>query len=185
MRYPGKLPASKRVGEMARIIDVMPTMLDVLQLPATGAQGSSLLPLLSGSKRDVLSLAEVIKGNEKNNPNQRALYEGDWKLLETEQPLGYQLFRYREDPGELNDLAAKHPDVVEAMRAKLGSLSQQNAALAEKIATRTHEYDAADLRNLGALGYIDDGDDDEPESQPATQPASRPAATAPSRPTAP
>jgi arylsulfatase A-like enzyme len=48
--YPKTLPAGKRIDTQVRMIDILPTVLDVLDIPLTASiQGQSLLPLIEGS----------------------------------------------------------------------------------------------------------------------------------------
>jgi arylsulfatase A-like enzyme len=50
MRLPGALPAGRRIAEPVSLVDVVPTILDVLGMtPAPDADGTSLLPLAEGS----------------------------------------------------------------------------------------------------------------------------------------
>jgi arylsulfatase A-like enzyme len=50
MRLPGAIPAGRRVAEPVSLIDVAPTILDLLGLPhAERMDGTSLLPLLTGA----------------------------------------------------------------------------------------------------------------------------------------
>src|SRR5262249_58451770 len=47
LRFPGRLPAGKRRPEPVRLIDVMPTVLDLLGIAVPpAAQGRSLVPLV-------------------------------------------------------------------------------------------------------------------------------------------
>src|SRR6185369_13700653 len=47
MRFPGRVPAGRRVPDRVRLLDVMPTVLELLDVQApSGLQGRSLAPLL-------------------------------------------------------------------------------------------------------------------------------------------
>jgi arylsulfatase A-like enzyme len=49
MRWPGHLPAGKRVAEVTRITDVAPTVLDLLEMPVPPQRdGDTLVPLVRG-----------------------------------------------------------------------------------------------------------------------------------------
>jgi arylsulfatase A-like enzyme len=90
-------------------------------------QGSSfdsqnVLPALVGKSehgRDILVEADVFQ--------RTAIREGRWKLLDADKPAKHspaagkncELYDLVVDPGETNNIAAKHPDVVEDMWAKL------------------------------------------------------------------
>jgi len=49
MRLPGRIPSGKRIPELVSAIDVMPTLLDLLEVKAPKIMvGRSLLPLMEG-----------------------------------------------------------------------------------------------------------------------------------------
>jgi arylsulfatase len=59
----------------------------------------------------------------------RAIRQGDWKLLWEGKPWGradWELFNLAEDPGEKHDLAAKEPDRVQRMLALWDDYKQTN-----------------------------------------------------------
>jgi arylsulfatase A-like enzyme len=48
VRWPWRVPGGTRIDEVVESIDIMPTLLDLSQLPyPTGIQGQSLAPLLN------------------------------------------------------------------------------------------------------------------------------------------
>ena len=52
LRFPGRLPAGRRVDARARLLDLMPTVLDLLGVPAPAdVQGRSLVPLVARRDR--------------------------------------------------------------------------------------------------------------------------------------
>jgi len=84
LRLPGRLPAGRRVHTPGRLLDLMPTILDVLGVPApAAAQGRSLLPLLTDDRPDAApdevvsehdnvalgrSFASVVAGHSPTSP---------------------------------------------------------------------------------------------------------------------
>jgi len=102
----------------AHLIDLMATCLDVagVSYPQTyngynilPTEGISLLPLMKGNKwtgHDALFFEH--EGN-------RAVRQGDWKLVSQYPQNIWYLYNIREDRDELNDLATKYPDKVKAM----------------------------------------------------------------------
>jgi arylsulfatase A-like enzyme len=107
-------PGGSRVQEQVALIDVMPTVLDLLGLPApSGVQGTSLVPLLSGrSSRGAEPYAFSEAGPEKWMARC-----GGWKLIRDGGK--YSLFDLSADPGETRDLAAEKPGVVYRMAQEL------------------------------------------------------------------
>ena len=46
---PGRLPEGKRIGQQVRTLDVLPTILEILDIrPWTHLEGASLVPLITG-----------------------------------------------------------------------------------------------------------------------------------------
>ena len=62
----------------------------------------------------------------------KAFFDGDWKILWMPPPVGkgeWELFNLRQDPAEINDLSAEHPDRVEAMVAMWEQYKTDNTVL--------------------------------------------------------
>ena len=59
--------------------------------------------------------------------------EGDWKIVTPWRRRGqtnkkHQLFNLKDDIGEQNNLADRYPERLEAMKAKLEAIKQQNGS---------------------------------------------------------
>ena len=169
--WPGVVPAGAVVDELVQSIDVMPTLLELagLSVPEQ-AQGQSLVPLMAApdapdrlgwvsrpafSERrdggfgdadpplpDIESLAVVLDG---------------WKLVKNlNVPEGrseLELYSHVDDPLNLDDIAADHPDIVERLAAEIDTW--QEWALAQKVeAESTDSIPPEELAKLRALGYI-------------------------------
>jgi choline-sulfatase len=154
VRGPG-IAAGTRLGVTARSVDLLPTVLAAVGVPAPGRlAGRSLWPLLRGEA----SLPEAPSYSESLLPlvhfgwsDLRALREGRWKYIQAPRPELYDLER---DPGELRDLAAVEPARVEAFRA---ALARQLAAEQAAPANAGSGVPAELLEQLGALGYLGAG----------------------------
>lgn len=94
----------------AGTVDVLPTVLEVTGVPATisGLDGSSLLPRLRGS--------DVTPGYGFRSRKKRAWIEGRWKAHSRDAGATWALYDVAADPGEANDLAREHVDVLERLR---------------------------------------------------------------------
>ena len=95
--------------------------------PDQHKDGVSLVSLLKGGKtldRDALYWHYPHYGNQGGFPG-GAIRMGDWKLLERYEDGRVHLYHLGEDIGEKNDLAAKHPQRVNAMREKLHAWYKQ------------------------------------------------------------
>ncbi|MCA9219250.1 MAG: sulfatase, partial [Planctomycetales bacterium] len=104
--------------------DFYPTLLDLAGLPARPDQtldGVSLKPLLAGKS---LSAERDLFWHYPHYANQGgfpggAIRDGQWKLIERFEDGRVHLFNLADDVSEQHDLAAKHPDRVDAMRGRL------------------------------------------------------------------
>ena len=133
IRAPG-IP-SARVGAVARLTDVMPTVLDLLGVPAPAMDGVSLVDLLNG-RRDTLDLEAY---SESEYPQRfgcgplRALRDGRFKLIDGPRPELYDLER---DPFEQRNIYDERRDTAAAMTRRLRSFAPaDSAARAELPAT--------------------------------------------------
>ncbi|MBI3544288.1 MAG: sulfatase [Deltaproteobacteria bacterium] len=114
MKLPGVKP--RRIAQTALSIDILPTVLDQLRLPApAGVEGRSLLPLLEGKpiERD-----EYFHSH--GDGRMDAIWNSEWKLRfssrEIPDPL---LFHLSDDPYELHDIAGANPSVVNRLKAAM------------------------------------------------------------------
>jgi len=110
---------------LLHVMDLMPTFLDVagIKLPrpqdksefATN-QAKSLMPLLSNSEQRIRTESDWLGWELFGN---RAIRQGDWKLLYLLPAAGgtgdWELFNLKDDPAEINDLSAIHPERKAAM----------------------------------------------------------------------
>ncbi|MHC4942329.1 MAG: sulfatase family protein [Planctomycetota bacterium] len=151
LRAPGL--SSGRVAAMTRNIDIMPTLLDQLEIPETeGLQGKSLVPLIENGRKEDRYVFSEAGIRAVKTVKMRALQEGGWKYIETLFPpdIPPQLFDLTEDPGEQEDLFQEQPEQAETMRKKM-------QALLEKIPegeSRSATLDREGLEQLKKLGYV-------------------------------
>ena len=129
MRFPGQLTAGGTSKQMITAMDVFPTLVEATGIEAKNPEpfdGSNLWSeLTAGSAtprtQDLFLVSEV------PIPGQifYAAYSGPWKLVEIDRPgrlpTIHLLFRFEDDPGEENDLAAQNPEVVKDLAAKLAN----------------------------------------------------------------
>lgn len=94
----------KKTADLCYLIDVFPTLCDMLQLPVPqSVDGISLLSSLDGKEpvRDYLYYSYM--------DNQRGISDGTWKLIEyhVNGKRTTQLFNLKNDPWERNDLSGQ------------------------------------------------------------------------------
>lgn len=152
--FGGGVPRGVRVASLVRLVDVLPTLLDLLGVPAPeGIAGVSLRPLLEDPRRD-LGLAAYAESIEPvvlfGGDVLRALRVGRLKYVHKVRP---ELFDLDADPGETRNLAGELPEAVGRMRAGLEELLPSSTP--DQAAS--FPIDAARIAELQALGYVGGG----------------------------
>jgi len=153
--WPGTLKHAV-INEPAHMVDVMPTALALAGAAPNPADkpfdGKNLLPMLTAGKPsphdDLLINVEAFRG---------AIIKGQWKLVKIALlPGKTELFDLKADPGEKNNVAEQHPEVVRDLEARLLAYAKQQ---------KMSEWLKAQPNYLGAQGKtildpdfdIDDG----------------------------
>jgi phosphoglycerol transferase MdoB-like AlkP superfamily enzyme len=117
---PGALTESKRVKRMASLIDLAPTMLDLLGMAVVpDYQGTSLLADGEHAALFFTDYALPLAG----------VRDGKWKVITR---LGFpraKLFDVEADPGETRNLAEQHPELVTAWQTRLRDWASAQKAL--------------------------------------------------------
>ena len=118
---PGVVPESE-VTALISTVDVKPTVLDFLRMPAVeGLDGRSLRPLVEGTStghRDAVFLSECTWQAK------RGVRTSDWKFIRCVDPGvyprdGIELYDLRRDPTEQTNLAGERPELARQMDAML------------------------------------------------------------------
>jgi arylsulfatase A-like enzyme len=144
MRVPGLTP--RRTSAVVRIPDVMPTVLDLVSVPAPRMDGVSLRPLLTGAARDLglEAYSESLYPERFGWSPLRALREGRYKLIEAPRPELYDLDR---DPFEQRNLYADRRSVADAMTGRLRVLAHERRAPDSAVPVELQQ-------RLASLGYV-------------------------------
>ncbi len=118
--WPGHVPSGTINRRVAHVIDILPTCLDIAggTYPATFSgntilpcEGLSMLPLLADQDREGHEqLAWFWSGN-------RAIRQGDWKLVWDKALKNWELYDLASDRCEMHDLAGNDPKLVEELTA--------------------------------------------------------------------
>jgi arylsulfatase A-like enzyme len=138
-RWPGRVPAGKECRELCSMLDILPTFaaLSGAALPQQTIDGHDITPLLLGTP-EAKSPSDG-KGFFYYHIDQlQAVRSGPWKLYlalpakrinlaDKRAPSVLQLFNVRDDIAEVDEVSARHPEVVqrllklaEAARADIG-----------------------------------------------------------------
>jgi arylsulfatase A-like enzyme len=177
LRLPGRISGGRRIQAAVELIDVLPTVCELLSVPAPpGVQGESLVPLIDGVRAERRRSEAFFEwsppeGMSRPGVSQHifAVRQGRWKLVSNPEDLrpwnrpyarvpgsGFllstqELYDVAADPHETRNLASAEPEVAARLAARL------EAWLAEALP----EQGGADaptpetLRQLRQLGYID------------------------------
>ena len=153
VKLPGLTDDGIRVEHQVRLLDVMPTVLDVLGLDIPRqAQGASLLPLLAGERtqpRPALSEWGYRRIVSYRSPPWKLIYD-----IETDTPM---LFNLDRDPLELEDLRLDEPRVVSKLTSEMTDVLTDALEAGEEITADTGALalTQTQIDQLEALGYVD------------------------------
>lgn len=122
-RWPGKIPAGSATDEMLHVVDFYPTLVRLaggsLEQPLP-LDGRDAWPTITqGRPTPHAEIVLSVPGWEASETGVPALRVGDYKLV------GDELYNLRLDPSEKNDLAAREPERVRALRARLQQLAAE------------------------------------------------------------
>jgi arylsulfatase A-like enzyme len=154
MRFPGRAHAGSRLPAPVSHVDLLPTLREAAGLPADPQlPGTSLLPLLRGGRAPERALFAHLQRSAEDAGvaiRQRAVIEGDWKYLDAE-PGGPMLFHRRRDPGDHENVAARHPELTRALQRRLDAFERSARRLPGEA--RRLPLDREEIEELRALGY--------------------------------
>jgi arylsulfatase A-like enzyme len=138
------------------MLDLAPTLIDVAGAPSPElARGQSLLPVLQGqgaTPRPIYTESPA----RRSSYDDKALRQGDFKLVYNVKLDQAELYNLREDPGEEHDLSAVEPQRVAAMRDNLRAWTastMQTWASLPHTRGAAEELDAAIEEALRQIGY--------------------------------
>ncbi len=150
---PRECQPGKRVPDVVSLVDLTPTLLDILQIPAPQhVSGRSLRAALKGQaigSRDCYAETDTPFVYNHWSPL-RTVISHRWKYIQTTRP---ELYDLQNDPGEETNLAEsaveecrQMQNVLAVMQKAFVSAAAQNVRLSEK-----------DRANLQSLGYLSGG----------------------------
>src|SRR5690606_5695478 len=129
IRYPGKIPAGKRVSGFNQHKDLVPTIMELLGVGEKDIEwpsdkrfdGQSLLPMIAG---EVASHDSEFYITECTWMRKHGWRTPQWKLIIALEPDFHfkpeiELYNLVQDPGENHNMAEQEPEVVAALRARM------------------------------------------------------------------
>ncbi len=112
--------------EPAHLIDVMPTLVEITQSDVPSAWPNRDLRPISGTTLTPAFHGESLTRQQPIHllfSGDRGLRDGDWKIVSFKSE-PWELYNVKEDRTELNDIAAKHPQLVAKMVQKWTDMSR-------------------------------------------------------------
>ncbi len=145
------LPAGVRVGGPVSLVDVVPTVLDLVGAAAAGdVDGIDLRPLWDDGRTPAGPRHLFAEGGPSmKQATERSVRDGRHKLIVDLESGRHELYDLDADPGERNDLADEKPAKVRALRASLDRL--MDSAVGAAAAPAASDAVQRQLRELGYL----------------------------------
>lgn len=142
------------VPDQVRIVDVMPTVLDLAGIPAPAeVQGTSLRPAMEGNTLQLLALSESWYPRYHYGWSElTAVRDGAFKFILAPRR---ELYDLSKDPHELHDVSAADASRADAMERALRALLARTTRTG--VAKGPQSIDPAAEQKLRALGYVGGG----------------------------
>jgi len=153
MRQPGLQHAGQRVGNVKHLVDVNPTILDLMGLPRPDSlQGISLFE----QERQYPMVAHL--GQYHRRRTEAAVFHGAWKLIKHEVPdfmdrkPRIELYDIFKDPAEVENIAEENQEIVKKLFEKVQNFEK-------KVKIRFKQSDTSNIdeetrKRLRSLGYM-------------------------------
>lgn len=140
--WPGGIPGKmegKILPDLAHILDVMPTFIDLSGAKYPAVIDQELIPEPEGQ-----SLLSILEGNGREEPEYLffehqmncVVRSGDWKAISQFGEWKWELYNIRNDRNELKDVSGEHPEIVDRL-----DRAWRNWALRVKAAPKGHWQD--------------------------------------------
>lgn len=153
VELPGGRSAGARRPETVSLVDVLPTVAALSELPLPAeAQGRSFVPLLhtgaaAWEERPVY--AETFYANLHYGWSPlTSIQERRYHFVDSSDP---ELYDLEADPAETTNVLPAHPERLAAVRDRLAALS---ASLGKNAKSAGHKSDAETVAKLASLGYL-------------------------------
>ncbi len=150
IRLPGRQGAGTVVDTPVSLVDIVPTLLDLLGKPVPAdVSGVSLVPLIKGEEISNRPLFAEMKNNEGQS---RSIIEYPWKYIYNYVTNQQELYNLEKDPKEKVDLTDKELKQSAAMRNRLFHWVENTKMHWDQVITT--QLKPQDVNRLKELGYI-------------------------------
>ena len=170
LRWPAKIPAGVRSDALVELVDLFPTVCDLLGLelppdegPRHRIDGKSLRPLWSENPPDAIKEFAYAE-----NPGFISIQDVRWKLIVPRltltsedpgaalSPMNYvRLFDLLEDPHELHNVLIEHMDQAERLVAALRAWNAEMPIPEHTMVMTARDFEQQNI--LNSLGYTSSG----------------------------
>jgi len=165
---PRLIKSPMAIKDPVSLIDVMPTLLDILNIDrkeaACAVQGISLVPLMSGKSekpREMIYFETLLPYFDYDWAGLCGIRTGNWKFI---QAPGIELYDTETDTNEMNNLYEENKDVADKLRKSLELLVSRHAA--EVKDNGKARIDPEDRMKLSELGYASGAQHEKIEGNP-------------------
>ena len=154
IRYPGKIPAGKRVKGFNQHKDLLPTLMELAGIETGIAyNGRSLLPLING---EVASYDSEFYITECTWMRKHGWRTPHWKLIVALEPDFHfkpeiELYNLVDDPEENNNVAESEPEMVALLRGRMEAWIAKREAETGKPNPMHHQGDWHGHEGVGAF----------------------------------
>jgi arylsulfatase A-like enzyme len=146
---------ARRIPSLVRSVDVMPTVLDLVGISAADRllQGQSLVPLMRGEHRELLSFSHA----RDDVPSQFSVRDDRWRLIRDNVTRETALYDLEHDPDELHPVTHQHPEIAARLEIELDRQMWRDQALkkASGADVQAIDLDSKTVDELRRLGYIE------------------------------
>ncbi|MFA4990021.1 MAG: sulfatase [Candidatus Omnitrophota bacterium] len=138
-----KIPSSTVINQQVRLIDLMPTILDILKIKFDPRQGQSLLPLIT---QQVGNFPLFAYSEQFNLVSVRMK---KWKLIYDQNSMRYELYDLKNDPREERNIVALRSGMFKFLRFKLSEYLSDAKVCNKPVKSFMHKEVKEKLRTLG------------------------------------
>ncbi|MDD5027225.1 MAG: sulfatase [Candidatus Omnitrophica bacterium] len=138
-----KIPSPMVINQQVRLIDLMPTILDILKIKFDHMQGQSLLPLITQRVGNfpLFAYSEQF--------NLTSVRMKKWKLIYDQNSLQYELYDLKNDPREEKNIVALKKDMFKFLKFKLSEYLSDSKVYNKPVKSFMSKEDKERLRGLG------------------------------------
>jgi len=149
--YSSVIPGGKIIKRQVSLVDIMPTVLDILMIKKMNKaiDGISLLPLILNKKTDYNNY--VFSERFFNRERQIAVRATGWKLIYNSYRKEYELYNLDEDPGETKNIVFIEQERLKVLKQKLDDYINGALPLINKT---KQAFDGQAKEELKSLGYL-------------------------------